>query len=231
MSLSPDRPSSFARAMNGYYDREWLEWTPEATEHVLRGAFDQDPSPKDLDKVEASISLIRENRGVQSPLLFEKIVILFNDKPVSFDVWQGASPDQIVVGLYKISEVMGEEDMKSTMSEPVRAYIGGALVNDDVHAAPEALRLDVAEAKVRAASGVDENVRSRIISRFEKVISGEEVEIESRLRRVAAEMKGREEVSSTEGGNQARQESAFIRRQVGRLTVLAMRLREKGSLA
>ena len=231
MSLSPDNPSAFTQAMSGYYDREWLKWTPEATEYVLKEGFDVELSEKDIDKVEAIKSLIREDRGVRSPLLFEKMVLIFNDEPISFDVWQGASPMEVVIGLYEIAKIMGEDKMKSSMSTAVKAYIGGVLVNDDIHVAPESLRLDPAQSKVRAASEVEKEVREQIRSYFKDVIDDPNGDLESHLREVASNIKQTENASATEGGKQVRQEFSFIRRQVGRLSALAIHLKNKGSLA
>lgn len=230
MPLSVENPSSFARAMSGYYGDDWLEWTPEATEHVLQNGFEYNPDAKEIDKIEAVKSVLRDNMAITTPLVFEKAVMALSDKPVSFQTWQGASPEDLAVGLYHISKIMGEESLRKGISRGVRAYIASILVEEDIHAGPEELLFDVAKVEIRSLSGTPKKVREQVLSRFSEVMSGPSSQVEERMRSVATDIKETAVVAAPEAGGKAQEEGRFVRQQVGRLASIALYLRERGVL-
>jgi hypothetical protein len=230
MGLSIDNPASFARTMSGYYSDEWLTWTPEATEVVLTKEFDYDPSSREIDAIEAVKELLRSDRTMYSPLVFEKVIRLLAGETASFEVWEGISPEELIVGMAQARRIVGGEHFDESLTRAARGYIASTLVADDIHAAPEELHLDPVLPELRSLSSVDPSVRQRISSAFSEVMDGPSSDIEDRLRAVAAGIQDRADMSSPQGGSEAQEEGRFIRQQVGRLVSLALILRRENLL-
>ena len=132
MALTIDRPESFIRVMSGYYGNDWLDWTPEITEAVLKSNFAYDPDPLGLDKVEAVKSCLRNNLVFEDPALFENVVLLMNDEPIVAGVWKGCTAQQLAFGVSRIVKITGEENLADA-SPQVRAYAAAICVNDGIH--------------------------------------------------------------------------------------------------
>lgn len=114
--------------MRRFYDSEWLSWSPDITELVLRRKFDKDPDEKELNKIEAVKEVVRSDRFFFEPLVFEKCIRSFNNLPMSFSVWEGLEPREMSYGLHVAKRIAGEtKTNKDSVGDGIRAYIAATL--------------------------------------------------------------------------------------------------------
>lgn len=229
MSLSIKNPKSLSRTLYNYYDEEWLSWTPETTEFVLRNEFDYDLDKIDIDAIEALKATLRTNEVVKEAILFEKVILAFNGEPLSFEVWEGVTPYQLAIGVAQIAKMIGQDILEREMSRSVKAYMASTLVSDDIHVAPEELNLNHAEVEVRTLSDIDKPIRNQIKTSFSKIMDGPTEDIDKRLAREASENYENSFLLLQDGGKGTEEEQKFVREQLGRLTAIALKL-DKQSL-
>lgn len=229
MSLSVKNPKSLSRTLYNFYDDEWLSWTPETTEFVLRNEFDYDMDKVDIDAVEALKATLRSNEVIKEAILFEKVVLAFNGEPLSFEVWEGVTPYELAIGVAHIAKMIGQDVLERDMSRSVKAYMASVLVSDDVHVAPKELNLDMAEAEVRTLSEVKKPIREQIKDSFSTIMDGPTEDISKRLAQEASENYENSFLLLQDGGKGTQEEQQFVREQLGRLTAIALKL-DKESL-
>lgn len=117
--------------MTFFYDREWLGWSPEVMEGILRDRFDRDPSAEDLERIEATRETLRSDRFLHEPLVFEKNARAFNGLPLSREVWEPVSAPQMAYALAVMRSLVGADRMTTdAMGESVRGYIAAVLAKD-----------------------------------------------------------------------------------------------------
>lgn len=122
------KPRKLAKKLKFYYGADWLSWDPEVMEATLTKKFGDSLSEKDLEKVEATREVLRSDRFAHIPLIFEKCVRAFNGLPLSFDVWELVTEEQMAYGLYVMRNLVGNGPIGDDgMGERVRAYVATIL--------------------------------------------------------------------------------------------------------
>jgi hypothetical protein len=130
-------PRKIAKKLTFYYDKSWLTWDPDVLAATLEQKFGDDFTEEKFETVEAMREVIRSDRFSHEPLVFENCVRAFNGAPLSFDVWQPVTEEQLGYGLHVMRELVGNGPIGEGMGEQVRAYVATILAQAPIaYAAP-----------------------------------------------------------------------------------------------
>ena len=184
MSISVESPERFSRVMSGFYGDEWLNWTADATEAVLRDNFDYDPTSLQIEKIEALKEVLRSNRVINNPLLFEKTTLLFNDQPATFEVWEGTKPKEIVYSFMQMRRFMGK-DIGEKMSHSTKSYIASNFVGHDLYMTMDLFYLDFIEDYLNELTDVKEEIQKYVKQFVRKIIKKPEETIKRKVEKMS----------------------------------------------
>lgn len=112
-------PVVYKKALDGAFG-DWYDWEPETVLQEIRRVWGVDPIEEVGEKIFALQTFGSTDLFWDDPVVFENIVLAFNDRLVDPDLWQACNPDEIAYGVTVANQIK-QQDRK--FSRDVIEYI------------------------------------------------------------------------------------------------------------
>ena len=154
MSMTIDRPVRLVKTLSLFHGEEWLSWSPEVLRGVLERHFEYSPDDLEYNRIEALREVLRSDRFLKNPLLFEKLVRALNTLPFTDAQWEPVSAPELAFGMYAIERIAGEGKLGEAR-HGVLAYIATVLAENNIGLPVPELGFDLVEKEMAVASQIE----------------------------------------------------------------------------
>jgi hypothetical protein len=154
MSLTINRPVHLVKTLSLFHGEEWLSWSPMVLRGVLERHFDYHPDDLEYNRVEALREVLRSDRFLKNPLLFEKLIRSLNSLPFTDAQWEPVSPPELAFGMYAIERISGDGKLGEA-GHGVLAYIASVLAEGNIGLPVPELGFDLVEKEMAVASQIE----------------------------------------------------------------------------
>ncbi len=114
-------PGVYKKILDGRFGEEWYEWEPETFLQEIRRVWVVTPKEEIFEKILALQVLVSSTLFWDDPIVFENIVLAFNDRHVDPDLIQACSPEEIAYGVVMANGVRKRIDWDSDVVKYIQA--------------------------------------------------------------------------------------------------------------
>lgn len=141
-----ESPETFATTLLAIvidnYGTEAMEWEPETLLHELRDDFNVDIPQINHEKLQALITALTTDLFYTDWITFNYICEALNNDPVSYDVLDPATPEQMAWAVTELA-LNEESDETPEWDDEVRRYIGANLSGFGMNRPPDILKMAI----------------------------------------------------------------------------------------
>lgn len=163
--LGQARPFEIVSILSKAFGKEWIAWEPETLWTEIKGDLGITPSDALKNKIQATRTVLVSDLFWKDHLVFEKVIVAFNNHVPLFDQYQHPSVAMLANGVEEAQKIRDLE-----FSDDVLRYIAVVAQYDGFIVLPEPL--DVAQESLDEISSAGRQFREDIARRWEEAKAG-----------------------------------------------------------
>jgi hypothetical protein len=114
-------PNVFKKMLDEKFGVEWHEWEPETLLQEIRRVWNVTPVEEAFEKILALQTFVTTHLFWDDPIVFENIILAFNDRHVDPDLIQACSPEEISYAITVASRINRRGDFSQEVIKYIQA--------------------------------------------------------------------------------------------------------------